>query len=97
MAWGSPKLLACQPVIYAKVYAKRERGREREVGEQRVREWRRGKKQSVSLRGMCLNGMCLISDKAVVTQPVAGISRALGFFFKFPFFCNSKQNKKKVA
>lgn len=25
VAWGSPKLLACQPVIYAKVYAKRER------------------------------------------------------------------------
>ncbi len=25
MAWGSPRLLAWQPVIYAKVYAKKER------------------------------------------------------------------------
>lgn len=53
MAWGSPKLLACQPVIYAKVYAKRERvGRERET----EREGREQKKRG-SLHGMWLNSM----------------------------------------
>lgn len=25
MAWGSPRLLACQPVIYVKIYAKKKR------------------------------------------------------------------------
>lgn len=52
VAWGSPKLLACQPVIYAKVYAKRERAgqRERERG-------REQKKKRGSLHGMWLNSM----------------------------------------
>ena len=46
MAWGSPKLLACQPVIYAKVYAKREGASgaegEREREREREREIERG-------------------------------------------------------
>ena len=43
MAWGSPKLLACQPVIYAKVYAKREgaSGAERERESERERRKQR--------------------------------------------------------
>lgn len=48
VAWGSPKLLPCQPVIYAKVYAKREGVRQRYRQKKREREMQEGSSMECS-------------------------------------------------
>lgn len=62
MAWGSPKLLACQPVIYAKVYAKREGVRQRERG-RKFKGRGAKKRRKLAWNVAKLYVLCLMNDK----------------------------------